>query len=85
MLANFDGRGCLGKVLVRLHARLPGALCWDWCLDTVDARKKRSGCSCQEVLGKSSSNNTTAHHHVEVIVVSMGRLKKSVPNTRVEI
>ena len=30
---NFDGRGCLGKVLARLHARLPGGLGWDWCLE----------------------------------------------------
>ena len=42
--------------------------------------KRCSGCSYQEVLGKSSSNNTTAHHHMEPIVVSMGQLKKSVVN-----
>ena len=33
VLGNFDGRGCLGKVLVRLHLRLLGGLGWDWCLE----------------------------------------------------
>ena len=33
VLGNFDGRGCLGKVLARLHARLPGGLGWDRCLE----------------------------------------------------
>ena len=32
-LGKFDGRGCLGKVLVRLHARLPEGLSRDWCLE----------------------------------------------------
>ena len=27
------GGYCLGKVLVRLHARLPGGLGWDGCLE----------------------------------------------------
>ena len=31
VLGDFDGRGWLGKVLARLHARLPGGLGWDWC------------------------------------------------------
>ena len=121
VLGNCDERGCLGKVLARLHARLPVGLGWDWCfqkgvggdvgesawkflmgggawekclqacmrvcrvgwagigtwkLPRVNARKKCSGCSYQEVLGNSSSNNTTAHHHVEAIVVCMGQRKK---------
>ena len=33
VLGNFDGRGCLGKVLARLHASLPGGLGEDWCLE----------------------------------------------------
>ena len=33
VLGNFDGRGWLGKVLARLHARLPGGLGWDWSLE----------------------------------------------------
>ena len=45
-----------------------------WKLPRVDAQKKCSGCSRQEVLGNSSSNYTMAHHHVEPIVVSMGQL-----------
>ena len=32
-LGIFDGRGCLGKVLARLHPRLPHGLGWDWCLE----------------------------------------------------
>ena len=56
-----------------------------WKLPKVDAPKKCSGCPYQEVLGKSSSNNTTAHHHVEANVVSMGKLRKSVVNTREDI
>ena len=56
-----------------------------WKLPRVDAQKKCLACSYQEVLGKSSYNNTTANHHVEAIVVSMGRLKKSVVNTKEEM
>ena len=29
VLGNFDGQGCLGRVLARLHARLPDGLGWD--------------------------------------------------------
>ena len=32
VLGTLDGRGCLGKVLMRLHARLLGGLGWVWCL-----------------------------------------------------
>ena len=45
-------------------------------LPWVNARKKCSGCSYQEVLANSIFNITTAHHHVEAIVVPMGQLKK---------
>ena len=39
VLGNFDGWGCLGKVLTRLHARLLGGLGWigAWELPWVDA------------------------------------------------
>ena len=33
VLGNFDSRGCLRKVLGRLHARLPIRLGWDWCFE----------------------------------------------------
>ena len=37
VLGNFDGRGCLGKVLARLHVILPGrgvgGLGWGRCLE----------------------------------------------------
>ena len=45
---KFDGRGCLRKVLARLHVRLPGGLGWDWCLE-----KGLGG-----VLGKSACKVT---------------------------
>ena len=56
-----------------------------WKLRRVDAKKKCSGCSNQEVLGNNISNNTTAHHSVGAIVVSMGQLKQSVVNTTAQI
>ena len=33
MLGNFNGQRWLGKVPLRLHARLTGGAGWDWCLE----------------------------------------------------
>ena len=38
VLGTFDGQGWLGKVLARLHARLPVGLGWDWCLEIALGR-----------------------------------------------
>ena len=72
-------RGCM------LGCRVGWAGIGAWKLPRVDARKKCSGCSYQEVLGKISSDNTTEHHRVEAIVGYMGQLKQLVVNTRAEM
>ena len=87
MFGRFDRPGWLGKVLARLHARLPGGLGWGWCSEFAlgQCTEKVFGCSYQELPGKSSSHNTTEHHHKETIVVSMGPFKKLVVNSTAQL
>ena len=65
MLGHFDGWRCLGKVLARLHARLPGGLGRDWCLEKEVGGEvgKSAGKSPQREVVRSSVGAGVVYPH----------------------